>query len=380
LLPGEVHPVETPLGTLRVLSFVGSEFAAIRRPLGPHPTITLLAAMRRLRRSRRDWDLLELGGVDHAGVDGGRTRNAFRGAGLRVRVEADRALHQVDFPPRPLSAWCDAPNHTPDTERRATLPFVGPPYCRSASANAGWCYERYRPAGEDAEDADPRWDLFADFERVLQSSASAAEFALLRIIKSAHAAAVRAGAVDLNLLYRAGRPVAAVYNYVVDGRLETVLAGAAAGDCRSRLLQVLWDELSADSRDRGDRTLTFSAHCQLSGIVQPTGAIHTSRLVHVPWTSLRARLMLGGVASLFRPRPPIWRALGDDPREHEAAHAGGVVSLLQPQPPLPSPLSSTSVVSSGRQLIRSGCRPEMPRDTYSSVGSRQNTPDAYFTP
>lgn len=84
IVPLVVRPLQTPLGTVRALTFPTADDTVYQGPIGPNPTATLTAALQYLKRARRDWDMIDLRGVDDFGTDRGRTANAFRLAGLPV--------------------------------------------------------------------------------------------------------------------------------------------------------------------------------------------------------------------------------------------------------------------------------------------------------
>ncbi len=88
-------------------------------------------------------------------------------------------------------------------------------------------YVRYRPNGIAYGDTDPRWDLFdaciAIARKSWQSDSATGNTICSpeaeRFLRDAHEAAVRAGAVDLNLVLVDGQPVAFTYNYQANGRV-----------------------------------------------------------------------------------------------------------------------------------------------------------------
>src|SRR3954453_13756634 len=51
-------------------------------PIGPNPAFTMLAAMQHIRRTPRDWEMIQLCGVADDGTQGAKTARALRAAGL----------------------------------------------------------------------------------------------------------------------------------------------------------------------------------------------------------------------------------------------------------------------------------------------------------
>jgi|GEM_PF-6226252 len=85
ILPLVCRQLPTRLGTLRALTY--PTFGAFRcaGPIGPNSTATLVGAFQHLAATPRDWDVIDLRGID-ALRDHGRTRNAFQIAGMAAIV------------------------------------------------------------------------------------------------------------------------------------------------------------------------------------------------------------------------------------------------------------------------------------------------------
>ena len=84
IVPLVQRPVASRLGNVQALTYPMVDLAGFMGPLGPNPAATMLGALKHLRDVTGEWELLDLRGVDEAGVDGGRTANAFRMAELPV--------------------------------------------------------------------------------------------------------------------------------------------------------------------------------------------------------------------------------------------------------------------------------------------------------
>ncbi|HID23220.1 MAG TPA: hypothetical protein EYP14_12570, partial [Planctomycetaceae bacterium] len=105
IVPLVVKWVPSRLGTVRALTYPMDSWGAFFGPLGAHPAATLLAAMRHISQTRRDWDLVDLGYVDAEGADCGRTRNAMRNAGLRAYCRRWYLTPIVEFGPDWEGYW-----------------------------------------------------------------------------------------------------------------------------------------------------------------------------------------------------------------------------------------------------------------------------------
>ncbi len=138
--------------------------------------------------------------------------------------------------------------------------MCGDPSAKSPSR--GHCaYVRHRPAAAAEGDGDPRWDLFESCLQVAaaswQGSSSTGNTLtheqVLPFLRNAHAAAAKAGALDMNLLYVGDRPAAFNYAYHYQGHVFGLRTGydpQLGGDGAGSVLQC---KMIADSFDRGDR-------------------------------------------------------------------------------------------------------------------------------
>lgn len=81
ILPLVVRPLPSRLGQLRALTFPTLGSLTCVGPIGPNPTATLVGAFQHLSHAPRDWDVIDLRGIDEE-QDRGRTRNALQISGL----------------------------------------------------------------------------------------------------------------------------------------------------------------------------------------------------------------------------------------------------------------------------------------------------------
>ncbi len=132
---------------------------------------------------------------------------------------------------------------------------------RKLTEHAAATHLRYRPAGAAHGDGDPRWDLYDACEELARRSwqgdsdtgTTLCHESIRPFLREAHAAAARAGAVDLNLLFLDGRPVAFAYNYHWRGYVFGVRAGYDAEVSREGAGGLLLAWAIRDSFRRGDR-------------------------------------------------------------------------------------------------------------------------------
>ena len=253
IVPFVVKPVRTRLGQMRALTYPLDSWGAFYGPLGPHPAATMAAAMKHVKNSRRDWDLIDLRYVDTETADRGRTATAMRAAGFQSLCRQWRSMPAVEM-------------HTSWKEHWACLPDLGKQeYLKAEKAllsQGKVAFERWRPDGAMTGDTDRRWDLFDACTGMLRLNEGTAlrnaqGFALLR---DTHCSAVDAGAADLCLLNVNHRTIGWAYSFHRDGCAEVVqvavdpvLAEDAATVLIGRMLQ--------DGFERGDRSVLFSPAC-----------------------------------------------------------------------------------------------------------------------
>jgi len=83
ILPLVVRQETTRVGRVRVLNYPLHDWATFYGPIGPDPAATLTAGLQHIRRTPRDWDVLDLRWIDADGGDLGRTERAMTAAGFR---------------------------------------------------------------------------------------------------------------------------------------------------------------------------------------------------------------------------------------------------------------------------------------------------------
>lgn len=227
VVPLVVRPEKTRIGRVRVLTYPLDEWGSFYGPIGPEPAKTLQAAMEHLRRCPRDWDFLELRWISPTDESAGWTRQALEAAGFypirtlwNQTAVVELAGGQAGWERYVAQRSAKWRAHLRAAEKK--LAALGPLE-----------YVRYRPLGESAGQTEPRWDLYEACYQIAQRSwqgSSETGTTLCHpqvrdFLRQVHEAAVRLGAVDMNLLSVAGRPAAFAYNYVWQGRVYGLRCG-----------------------------------------------------------------------------------------------------------------------------------------------------------
>ncbi|MGH7200400.1 MAG: GNAT family N-acetyltransferase [Planctomycetaceae bacterium] len=252
IVPFVVRPVKVKFRTLRYLTYPLDGWGSFYGPIGPQPFRTLEAALVHLRRTKRDWDVLELRWVNTDRTDDGTTRDALRSARLSAREALWEEIAWIelagtydDYAAARSKSW--RKNRRKNEERIAALGEIE--------------FLRHRPRGEAHGDGDPRWNLYDAAEQIAGRSwqgdsttgTTLSDAAVRPFLRDAHAAACRLGAADLSLLAANGRPLAFYYGYQFQGRVDAIRTGfdprvEGAG-------AVILDRVIRDSYERGDRLI-----------------------------------------------------------------------------------------------------------------------------
>ena len=240
---------------LRVLTYPLDNWGSFYGPIGPDPAVTLLAGLEHIRRTRRDWDLIELPWVDAQGSDQGRTLSAMKNAGLVPHGESRQASALIDLTAqgRWNAYWASRSSHWRTNVRRSE---------KKLAQRGTVTYVRYRPEGAARSDADPRWDLYQACEAIAQTSwqgssqtgTTLTHQAIRPFLRDLHLVATNAGALDLNLLLVDGKSVAFNYAYQYRGHVFGLRTGFDREFKAEGPGTVLQARMIEDCFARGDHT------------------------------------------------------------------------------------------------------------------------------
>lgn len=280
ILPLVVRTEQTRLGQVRLLTYPLHDWGTFYGPIGPNPTATLIAGLQHIRRTERDWEVLDLRWVDLDGADRGRTERALENAGFNPQHAPWMRCAKIDLAGDWDSYWATRTSHWRTNVRRSEkrVAELGPV-----------TYLRYRPQGAAYGEGDPRWDLYDACEQVAGASWQAASQTgttlthdeVRGFFRDAHEVAARAGAVDLNLLYVDGRPIAFNYAYQYRGYVFGLRMGydAHATKGAGTVLQM---HMIRDSFNRGDHTYDLGAEYLGCKRFWPTHILASHRYTYFP--------------------------------------------------------------------------------------------------
>jgi len=288
ILPLIVSTQQRGLGKFRVLGYPLSDWGAIFGPVGPDPRATLTAGLAHVRATPRNWDVLDLCWVDRDHGDGGATRRALAQCGLPAREVLHAMTAQIELTGDWEKYWASRKSHWRTNLRRSE---------KRLALQGDVRYVRYRPAGSAQGDDNPRWDLYEacvalaarSWQAGSDSGTTLSTPSVAPLLRNIHAAAVRCGAADLNLLLIGETPVAFAYNYHYQGYVYGLRMGYDRAAGHDGAGSVLLCRALQDSFDRGDRIYDLGPDYLDCKRPWFTRLVPTYRYTHFPWHSPRAQ-------------------------------------------------------------------------------------------
>ena len=158
---------------------------------------------------------------------------------------------------------------------------------------------RYRPDGEQAGDADPRWDLYDTCVEIAENSwqgsstdgTTLSHVEVRDFLRDCHATAARAGSLDLNLIYINGQPAAFAYNYCYHGWVHSLRLGFDSEVSNKGVGRLLMGRMIRDSIERGDRQIDLGIGTLDCKQYWLTSLANSYRYVYYSPSSAKARLL-----------------------------------------------------------------------------------------
>jgi len=290
ILPLVVRREVTRIGGVRVLTYPLDDWSTFYGPVGPNPTATLLAGMKHIYATQRDYDILDIRWIDQDGCDHGRTRTAMREAGFDPSLQHWDTSAVVETDGDWQTYW-----NSRNGKWRQNIAR-----CERRMAEAGDVqFVRYRPAGSAHGDDDPRWDLYDTCVRLAKRSwqgsstngTTLSHPCVCCYLRDTHPVATRAGTLDMNLLFLREQPIAFTYNYHYNGRVYGMRKGFDPEFSRFRPGLVLQKKILQDSFSGEDTFYDMGVAYMDSKRPWQTSQIASHRLTHFPPAVARAQLI-----------------------------------------------------------------------------------------
>ncbi len=289
ILPLTVATESSRVGPVRVLGYPLAGWGSFYAPIGPQPRETLQAALRHIRRTPHDWDLLDLRWTD---PDHDYAPAAMRDADFDYETRVWHTAAQVQLENGWNAYWASRTSRWRNNVRRS-----------EKKLNEAGTVEhvRYRPRGAKLGEANPRWDLYdacveiarRSWQGLSTTGTTLSHLAVRDYLRAAHASATKAGAVDLNLLTLEGRPVAFAYNYHFRGWVYGVRSGFDETAVQDGAGSALTYRMIEDSCRRGDRLIDLGPEyleCKRYWITRLRPAYHYTHFRPLGWRAQAIRL------------------------------------------------------------------------------------------
>lgn len=253
IIPLVVQKDQTRVGRLRFLTYPLSAWGSFYGPIGRDTQRILEAGLNHIRRTPRDWDVLELRYVDADGADGGATERAMKSSGLKAYRTSQGVASLIDM----KGSWDDYFAARTKNWRKSFRYWE-----RKLKEQGDVRFVRYRPRGEAFGESDPRWDLYDACETISRKSwqstspdgTTLCHSEIKDFLREVHESAARLGAVDINLLFLGGTPLAFGYNYYWDHNLIGLRVGYDPGiSATSGAGSLLKAYIVRDGCERGDQ-------------------------------------------------------------------------------------------------------------------------------
>jgi CelD/BcsL family acetyltransferase involved in cellulose biosynthesis len=275
------------LGKLRVLTYPLDNWGTWFGPIGPHPAITMLAAMQYLRRAKRDWDMLELRWSGPESCDGRITRS-MRAANMLSAKSEYQTTSIIDLP----KTWDEFLSGKSSTLRRQFRRTLKQTY-----EDRGGQFVRHRPAPAREGDGDPNWDVYdmcetaalASWQGSATNGNTITHDRVRDYCRDAHGVAARLGMVDVNILLLEDRPAAFLYNFHYQGRITALRTGYDSSAGHDGVGSALILKSIEDSIARGDELIDFGPGEREHKRRLRTRTESSYRLNYTPVGSLRSQ-------------------------------------------------------------------------------------------
>ena len=251
ILPMVVRHEQRKIGPVAVLTYPLDDWGSFYGPLGPCPAETLEAGLDYFARADRDWDVLDVRWVSDDAQLRRHAEDALAQADLPAEADVRATTALIDLPATWDAYLASLPSKFRNNYKR---------WLRRVSAQGELKLIRYRPAGSAAGDDDPRWDLYDECEAIARRSwqgssttgTTLSSESIRPFLRDVHAAAVKAGCAEINLLMLGDRSIAYAYNYYYQGRVYGLRIGYDAAAAKDGAGNLLYAYCIRDSIERGD--------------------------------------------------------------------------------------------------------------------------------
>lgn len=290
VVPLVVKPVATKVGTMRVLTYPLDGWGTFYGQIGANPAATMVTAMRHIHASRRDWDLIDLRYVDQEGHDHRRTLNAFKSVGFQGNQEI--------WQKQPLVNTSETNWEDYLASRSTGIQQLISKAEQETGKQGHIAFYRSRLEDPLAPGWNPRWDLWAEFQRMnfhdgTQSNFAGGNFSQNKkrsFLHDIHGPAVRAGMARIDALFVNHSMVACAYGLQHGSGTDYLAVGRRDGTSRE-VITTLTARMVQRSIQDGESSLNLGLlGNRLSGMWSNQEQV-SYRCSHFPITAPRSQVL-----------------------------------------------------------------------------------------
>lgn len=253
ILPLVVRDEHRKIGRIRVLTYPLDDWGSFYGPLGSAPELTLLEGLRHIRRTRRDWDAVEMRWIERRSPLDEATFDAMRQVGWQTYRRQRQQTAVVHI----RGTWDEYQKSWSSKQRNNFRRYE-----RRLAERGQITFESHRPSGAISGDADPRWDLYEACETIARQSwqgesengTTLTHDSVRAILRDVHQTAAAVGGLDMHVMFLDGQPLAFAYNYYWRGSVFGLRIGFDASLSRDGVGNLLSAHAIKRSFDAGDHT------------------------------------------------------------------------------------------------------------------------------
>lgn len=265
-VPLVIARVKTSLGEMKVAKFPLDGWGSFFGPVSSHPNETLSLAIDYLFASKRKFDFLELTAIPDlkttlpsVEVDQEVTSIQL----INKQCQEDSRVGQIDLTDDWDTYW---ESRRKQKNRRRNVERCA----RRLNELGDVRWERFRPEVSDpSTQCDLRWEVFEACERIssiswqkdLTNGNTLHHEDVNPLLRDAYQAGVRAGSIDVSLLYLDDQAIAYAFGYHYKGYVDLYRIGFDPQYAKFAPGNALWSRLIRDSFERGDRVLDLGPTC-----------------------------------------------------------------------------------------------------------------------
>lgn len=290
IVPFCVRTERRKVGALRMLTYPLNDWGTFYGPISPRPATAFRAAMRHVRQTPRDWDMIDFCWIDEASPEFLDVGLAMREAGFhyvsRPRMEVRICRIDGDW-----EAFVAAKSHNWRRQMRRDLKQL------ELSGEVRMLRYRPEPGGTGSEPV--HFELYRLCEEVAKKSWQADDalqstlcsMPVRKVLLPLHRHAAALGMLDVAVLMVGDRPASFFYNYVARGHVYGLRMGYDPAPEMASAGKILLYRMIEDSFRRGDVEYCFGPGRQPYKDRFATEMRHAYSFCHYGRRSARSQLL-----------------------------------------------------------------------------------------